>query len=309
MRDNYGITSHPHSDRSLYNGESALQKMVSPGVGAEELKQEGFGDEAVEFALEKREKTKEQLERDGWDEVAAQFLLKHQGRSREQLLADGLSQDDIKILEHHRPLLAESSKEVQKWHGNQQQFEEAEAAAASQTSRTRTSFQSHIQSQLHSHLLRQGFDTSTLRHFAGSQRYVSARELATDGIEIEAMGLTVPNQTFNPPLPEYSDPWDLETEGLVTQSNRASRRLWLGLKYWEGMPVLRKARMLSKPTKRISLTTRELGHLVRGNRAGEVKPLTRVGEIVVVRTEKLGVLEVRECVERRVGGMVLCRIW
>ena len=94
----------------------------------------------------------------------------------------------------------------------------------------------------------------------------------------------------------------------MTQANRASRRLWLGMKYWDGMPVLRKARMLSKPTKRINLDYRDLGKLIRGRQAGEVKPLTQVGEIMAVRT-KLGVMEVRECAERKLGGMVLCRIW
>jgi ribosomal protein S8 len=82
------------------------------------------------------------------------------------------------------------------------------------------------------------------------------------------------------------------------------------LKYWDGVPVLRKARMLSKPTKRIWLNAQELGGLVRGKGAfkEQIKPLTQVGEIMVISTDR-GIMEVRECVERRIGGMVLCRIW
>ncbi|EMC94460.1 hypothetical protein BAUCODRAFT_73861 [Baudoinia panamericana UAMH 10762] len=90
--------------------------------------------------------------------------------------------------------------------------------------------------------------------------------------------------------------------------NRASRRLWLGLKYWDGMPVLRKAQMVSKPTKRIWLDSRDLGRLVRGRAAGQVKPITRIGEILAVTTDK-GIMDARECVERQIGGMPLCRIW
>ena len=100
----------------------------------------------------------------------------------------------------------------------------------------------------------------------------------------------------------------METEGIVTRGNRASRRLWLGLKYYESSPVLSKAKMISKPTKRIWLNSRDLGRVVRGSQAGEVKALTRVGEIMAVSTDK-GIMEARECVERKIGGMPLCRVW
>ena len=126
------------------------------------------------------------------------------------------------------------------------------------------------------------------------------------------MGLTIPNQTFQPPPsdPALADPLGLEEEGVVTQANRASRRLWLGMKYWDGVPVLSKAHMVSKPTKRFFLSAREIGDLCRGRNAakGQIKPMSRVGEILAVTTD-LGVMEARECVERQTGGMVLCRIY
>lgn len=156
-----------------------------------------------------------------------------------------------------------------------------------------------------SQLLRDGFAEETLRHFAGpnnSRRTI--RDLNRDGITISAMGIDIHNQPWQPP--ETRD----EDEGIVTQENRSSRRLWLGLKYWEGVPVLRKAKMLSKPTKRIWLNAQELGGLVRGKGAfkEQIKPLTQVGEVMVISTDR-GLMEVRECVERKIGGMVLCRIW
>ena len=66
--------------------------------------------------------------------------------------------------------------------------------------------------------------------------------------------------------------------------------------------------MLSKPTKRIWLNSHELGKVVRGGQAGEIRGMNQIGEIMAVSTDR-GVLEARECVERKVGGMVLCRIW
>ena len=65
--------------------------------------------------------------------------------------------------------------------------------------------------------------------------------------------------------------------------------------------------MVSKPKKRIWLDVESLGTIVRGRRAGYVDGLTRPGECLFVSTDR-GVLESRECVERKVGGMVLCRV-
>jgi len=150
-----------------------------------------------------------------------------------------------------------------------------------------------------------------------STAFATPRHLERDGITIQAMGLEIPSQHVTPLPPTYRDPWNLEGTSpglepdnttLITNKNRASRRLWLGLKYWEGSPVLSKARLISKPTKRLWLSSRELGAVVRGSHAGEVKGLSRVGEIMAVSTDR-GVMEARECVERAIGGQALCRVW
>lgn len=99
-----------------------------------------------------------------------------------------------------------------------------------------------------------------------------------------------------------------ESESVVTQANRASRRLWLGLKYWDGEPVLSKMNMLSKPTRRIHLSAEDLQQVVRGRQVGYVKGLTRIGECMFVSTDK-GIMEARDCAERRIGGLMLCRAW
>ena len=51
----------------------------------------------------------------------------------------------------------------------------------------------------------------------------------------------------------------------------------------------------------------ELEGLCRGEKRGYVEGLRQVGECMYVSTDR-GVMEIRECVERRVGGMLLCRV-
>jgi ribosomal protein S8 len=93
----------------------------------------------------------------------------------------------------------------------------------------------------------------------------------------------------------------------VTQENISTRRLWLGLKYWNNEPVLSKMSMVSKPTKRVWMDVEGLGKLVRGRDADYIRGLTKLGECLFVSTDR-GVLEARECVEKKVGGMLLCRV-
>lgn len=92
----------------------------------------------------------------------------------------------------------------------------------------------------------------------------------------------------------------------VTQQNISTRRLWLGMKYWNNEPVLSKMSMVSKPTKRVWMDAQGLGKLIRGQNASFVKGLTNPGECLFVSTDK-GILEARDCVERKIGGMLLCR--
>lgn len=90
--------------------------------------------------------------------------------------------------------------------------------------------------------------------------------------------------------------------------NPARRRLWLGLKYWQNQPVLNHMKLVSKPTRRIWLTSEDLGRITRTRASSYVQGLTHPGECMFVTTDR-GILEARECVERRVGGMALCRVW
>lgn len=90
--------------------------------------------------------------------------------------------------------------------------------------------------------------------------------------------------------------------------NQARRRLWLGLKYWNNEPVLKNMKLVSKPTRRIWLTSEDLARITRAREAAYVKGLTHPGECMFLTTDR-GILEARECVERKIGGMALCRVF
>jgi ribosomal protein S8 len=90
--------------------------------------------------------------------------------------------------------------------------------------------------------------------------------------------------------------------------NPAQRRLWLGLKYWNNEPVLKHMKLISKPTRRIWLTGEDLAKITRTRESSYVKGLTHPGECMFMTTDR-GILEARDCVERRIGGMALCRVW
>ena len=99
-----------------------------------------------------------------------------------------------------------------------------------------------------------------------------------------------------------------QVHGVKVPENPARRRLWLGLKYWQNEPVLKNMKLVSKPTRRIWLTSEDLGKITRTRESSYVKGLTHPGECMFVTTDR-GILEARECVERRLGGMALCRVW
>lgn len=97
-----------------------------------------------------------------------------------------------------------------------------------------------------------------------------------------------------------------EPEEPVTTANVSTRRIWVGLKYWNNEPVLRNVTPISRPSRLVTATVRELEKVSRGFSVGQVKGLS-LGESLFVSTDR-GVLEIREALERRTGGLVLCKV-
>ncbi|KAL9061315.1 MAG: hypothetical protein Q9162_000189 [Coniocarpon cinnabarinum] len=125
-------------------------------------------------------------------------------------------------------------------------------------------------------------------------------------------GPTPPEQLYTTSLSHTTnqdllDPTHPDT-AIVTQENVSSRRLWLGLKYWKEEPVLSRMIMESRPKQRIHVGWRELDMVVHGRTKSYIKGLSHIGECMFVSTDH-GVMEAREAVEKKLGGLVLCRAW
>ncbi|RPB21612.1 ribosomal protein S8 [Terfezia boudieri ATCC MYA-4762] len=97
-----------------------------------------------------------------------------------------------------------------------------------------------------------------------------------------------------------------ETYTPTTQANIATRRLWLGLKYYDNQPVMSRLQMVSKPTKRVFMGVTGLKELVMGRDTEYIKGLGP-GEVLVMSTDR-GIMEAREAVQRLMGGQLLCRV-
>ncbi|XXH05356.1 hypothetical protein Hte_011782 [Hypoxylon texense] len=98
-----------------------------------------------------------------------------------------------------------------------------------------------------------------------------------------------------------------EPEPLTT-ANVADQRLWVGLKYnpGGGDPVFGYIRPISTPKRPTSANLRKLERLARGIDAHPHRGLN-LGECIMLSTDR-GTLEIREAIERKVGGRLLCRI-
>ncbi|KAM7194069.1 Ribosomal protein S8 [Naviculisporaceae sp. PSN 640] len=104
-----------------------------------------------------------------------------------------------------------------------------------------------------------------------------------------------------PPLDQLSS---YEPEPVTTK-NVATRRIWVGLKYWNNEPVLKNLQAISKPSRLVTSKLPDLQRVTRGFPAGMLKGLN-VGECLFLSTDR-GVLEVREALEKKSGGLILAR--
>lgn len=92
----------------------------------------------------------------------------------------------------------------------------------------------------------------------------------------------------------------------VTPDNISSRRLWLGLKYRNNLPVIRDFSMISKPNRRVFFTPIEVKALASGLPVRVVHPLQPAECIFIKSGDEI--VEIQEAAKRDLGGTVLCRI-
>lgn len=131
------------------------------------------------------------------------------------------------------------------------------------------------------------------------------KSLLLFSLALHRSGLVSSVTRAGPYPPEPEKLLTSETEP-VTTANVASRRLWLGLKYVNNEPVMWNVKSVSKPTRPITMHLGGLRRVARGFESGYVSGL-KMGECLFVATDK-GVLEIREALEKKVGGLMLCRI-
>lgn len=96
---------------------------------------------------------------------------------------------------------------------------------------------------------------------------------------------------------------------FLTSATVAHSRIWIGLKYWDGRPVLADIQMVSQPRRPMTATVRQLQELAQGLptqvTGGRVRGLN-LGECMFVGTSN-GILELREALSQNLGGLLICR--
>eukprot|EP00834_Sanchytrium_tribonematis_P004109 NODE_185_length_13590_cov_0.472908.p10 type:complete len:160 gc:universal NODE_185_length_13590_cov_0.472908:9997-10476(+) len=95
------------------------------------------------------------------------------------------------------------------------------------------------------------------------------------------------------------------------ETENIKSHLWVRLKYTPQLePVLKDIRMISKPSRRVFATKEELITLTSGKATNRLKSLglgrMLPGQVMLVNTNKHGVIELFEAVEKETGGEVMC---
>ena len=92
----------------------------------------------------------------------------------------------------------------------------------------------------------------------------------------------------------------------VTPDNINSRRLWIDLKYRNNQSVIRQLELISKPSKKIDLTTEEIKALASGLKVRSI-PALQPAECIFIKHDK-DILEVQEAAKKGISGQALFRV-
>ncbi|PPR06456.1 hypothetical protein CVT24_002617 [Panaeolus cyanescens] len=91
-------------------------------------------------------------------------------------------------------------------------------------------------------------------------------------------------------------------------AKESERRIWAELKYRDDQPVLTSMELISKPSRRVFMSLKDIRMICSGRRSGQVKPLG-MGEVAMVRTQdkENEWLEAREALQLKIAGEAVCR--
>ncbi|KAH3684482.1 hypothetical protein WICPIJ_004547 [Wickerhamomyces pijperi] len=92
----------------------------------------------------------------------------------------------------------------------------------------------------------------------------------------------------------------------ITPDNIARTKLWLGLKYRDGKPVLSKFQLISKPSNKIHLTKEQIRDLAAGKSVRLIAP-PQPNELILVKAHgSKDVLDLHDAASKEMSAEVLC---
>lgn len=92
----------------------------------------------------------------------------------------------------------------------------------------------------------------------------------------------------------------------ATPDNITSRRLWVDLKYRNNQSVISELNLISKPSRKINLTSEEIKAFASGLRVRNLPPL-QPAECVFIENDR-EVVEVQDAAKRGLSGQALFRV-
>lgn len=88
----------------------------------------------------------------------------------------------------------------------------------------------------------------------------------------------------------------LKEEGFIKDYLVEDRELKVFLKYYNGQPVIRGLKKISKPSRRVYVKSKEI-------------PIVRNGLGIAILSTPKGIMEGRQARKENVGGELICEVW
>lgn len=88
----------------------------------------------------------------------------------------------------------------------------------------------------------------------------------------------------------------LKEEGFIKDYLVEDRELKVFLKYYNGQPVIRGLKKISKPSRRVYVKSKEI-------------PIVRNGLGIAILSTPKGIMEGRQARKENIGGELICEVW
>ncbi|SDO01890.1 SSU ribosomal protein S8P [Desulfonauticus submarinus] len=88
----------------------------------------------------------------------------------------------------------------------------------------------------------------------------------------------------------------LKEEGFIKDYIEEDKELKVYLKYYQGKPVIKGLKKISKPSRRVYVKAKEI-------------PIVRNGLGIAILSTPKGILEGRQARKENIGGELICEVW